>query len=97
MMTYLSIDELIALRDRLTDRRDEAVDYVAVDQIDAKLAQVPAGERNDVDLLLGRTCAVLPVREGWYVGPAVMLMQPDTIALLEQTRLIFEAAQPIEY
>lgn len=39
----------------------------------------------------------MEVEPGWYVNPAVTLMQPDTIALLEQTRLIFEQSEPIEY
>lgn len=63
MTPYISVDDLIELRNRLTDRRDEQIDYVAVDEIDAQLHDVPPGTRNDVDLLLGRGEAVLPERQ----------------------------------
>jgi hypothetical protein len=36
------------------------IDTRAVAHIDAVLRDIPAGQRNDVDLLLGRRCAVLP-------------------------------------
>ncbi len=94
------VNALIAAREHLTNRRDEQVDWQAVDFIDAQLSQVPPGDDNRVDLLLGRSCAVLPdyeVKPGWYVAPAVVSMRPETIALIEATRLIFEAAEPIEY
>jgi hypothetical protein len=61
------IDYLIAQRERLTNRRDEQIDFDAVAAIDAKLRQVPAGTRNDVDLALGRPEAVLPARPDY--GP----------------------------
>lgn len=60
-MTTRKIDQLIARRNKLTNRRDGLYDHKVVDDIDKKLAALsPAGERNDVDLLLGRTCATLP-------------------------------------
>lgn len=61
-MTPQEIDLIIAARDRLTNVRDEQVDWEAVDAFDAALADVPAGTDNRVDLLLGRMCAVLPQR-----------------------------------
>ena len=57
-MTDEQIDHLIGARNRLTGRR--FIDSRAVDHIDAVLRDVPAGQRNDVDLLLGRRCAKLP-------------------------------------
>ncbi len=59
--TPAQIARLIARRERLTNRRDERINFPAVKEIDAQLAQVPAGERNDVDLLLGRPCAQLSI------------------------------------
>lgn len=53
-MNDAKIAKLIASRNRLTDRRDGLTDSKRVAAIDAQLAAVPAGERNDVDLLLGR-------------------------------------------
>lgn len=61
-MTDNDINALIAIRERATNRIDEQIDWNAVDPIDAQLAQVPPGQRNDVDLLLGRPDAVLPER-----------------------------------
>lgn len=60
-LTDAQIDRLIARRNRLTNRRG-TYNKPAVDGIDAQLSQVPAGERNDIDLLLGRSCATLPKR-----------------------------------
>lgn len=48
------ITRLIKRRERLTNRRDERINIPAVNEIDAQLAQLPAGERADVDALLGR-------------------------------------------
>jgi hypothetical protein len=59
-MTPDKIDRLIARRAKLTSRR--SINQPAVDEIDAQLATVTPGERNDVDLLLGRLCAILPER-----------------------------------
>lgn len=67
-MTPQEIDLIIAARDRLTDRRDEQVDWEAVRHFDEVLATVPPGERNDVDLLLGRACAVLPPRTDYNLN-----------------------------
>jgi hypothetical protein len=61
-MTDEQIDQLIAVRNYQTNRRDELTDWAQVDSIDVLLRDVPPGQRNDVDLLLGRLCAVLPVR-----------------------------------
>jgi hypothetical protein len=56
-----AIIRLIARRDRLTNRRDGRLNRPALDEIDAQLSALcPAGQSNDVDLLLGRSCAVLP-------------------------------------
>lgn len=76
------IDYLIGQRNKLTNRRDEWVDWKRVDAIDEKLKQVEPGERNDVDLLLGRPEARLAARvvtrleeeerrEGWITPPTV--------------------------
>lgn len=57
------INLLISARDRLTNRRDECLDYAAIDNIDSLLSTCEPGRRNDVDLLLGRMCATLPDRD----------------------------------
>jgi hypothetical protein len=62
-MTDDQINRMIAARNKLTNVRDERIDWTTVDAIDTMLRDVPAGQRNDVDLLLGRSCAVLPTRE----------------------------------
>lgn len=36
-------------------------------------------------------------RHGYIINPVVTLEQPETIALIEMTRIIFEQAAPIEY
>ena len=63
-MTDNQIDTIIEARNLLTNRSGD-VDFSAeaiIDRIDAVLRDVPPGQRNDVDLLLGRPCAVLPKR-----------------------------------
>ena len=61
-MTTDQIDALITRRNKLTNRRDGLTDSKRVKRIDAQLEQVPAGQDNRVDLLLCRSCAVLPER-----------------------------------
>lgn len=102
--TNTQINELIASRNCLTNRRDELIDLDAVDHIDNILRDVPAGQRNDVDLLLGRSCAVLPKRKSevkrvWSVNPAYTLdnLPAETKELIEMTRRIWRDAKPIEY
>lgn len=56
------IDHLIAAREAITNRTEDYINLKAVDAIDALLSDVPPGQRDDVDLLLGRTCAELPER-----------------------------------
>lgn len=56
-MEQSKIDKLIKRRDSLLTRRDGLYDHAVVDRIDAQLAQVPPGQREDVDYALGR---VLP-------------------------------------
>ena len=108
--TQEQIDRLIAIRERLTNRRDEQIDFVAVDLIDNMLREVTPGQRNDVDLLLGRSCAVLPSRSAYYEVLAQLqdaaheagvtaewTPAPDTAAMI---RLVWDALQnqpPIEY
>lgn len=53
----IDVDGLIARRNKLTDRRDGLTDSNVINRIDAKLREIPTGQREDVDLLLGR---VLP-------------------------------------
>jgi hypothetical protein len=62
------IERLIARRDLLTNRRDGLTDSKEIAKIDRKLATVPEGVNNDVDLRLGRTCAKLPEQPDY--GPA---------------------------
>lgn len=52
--TSEQIVKLIARRERLTNRRDERINFPAVNEIDARLKLIPVGERPDVDALLGR-------------------------------------------
>lgn len=79
-----AIDKLIARRNKLTNRRDSLTDWSLIDKIDENLAQLsPAGERNDVDLLLGRTCATLPQR------PHIVMVAVDTDAKQET---VYDAA-----
>lgn len=102
-MTDETINALVATRNRLTNRRDEQVDWGAVDLIDAILRDVPPGQRNDVDLLLGRPTAVLPPRAALQAAceengvTEYRWLRADTVSMIEMTRIIFEAAEPIEY
>ena len=69
-MTDQQIDRLIAARNNITDRieSDEHDQHTA--EIDALLREVAPGTRNDVDRLLGRTCAVLPARVDYGLSAA---------------------------
>lgn len=95
-MTDETINALIATRERLTNLRDEQIDWTAVDLIDDVLSEVPPGQDNRVDLLLGRSCAVLPERDALQAacyGKGVMQWKrykPITIADAERFRLISE-------
>ena len=107
-MTDEQIDHIIGARNRLTSRPDGLIDTRAVDHLDAVLRDVPAGQRNDVDLLLGRRCAVLPDYEAlqaacaevgqgatWYQYGGIADVTPD-----DMRRIAQDAAQnqePIEY
>lgn len=59
-LTTERITRLINRRERLTNRRDGRINFPAVNEIDAQLAQLPAGERPDVDALLGRYPSMRP-------------------------------------
>ena len=61
-MNDRKITELLRKRDKMLTRRDGLYDHAVIDAIDAQLAAVEPGKRNDVDLALGRTCATLPDR-----------------------------------
>ena len=61
-LTQEQISALVKIRNQMTNRRDEQIDHIAVDLLDDVLRDVPPGQRNDVDLLLGRMCAQLPNR-----------------------------------
>lgn len=61
-MTDERINRLMRRRAKLTNRRDEHINRPAIAEIDAQLATVAPGQRNDVDLALGRPCAQLPPR-----------------------------------
>lgn len=92
-MTDDRIDYLIAQRNKLLQRRDALYDRKRIDAIDAKLRDVPPGERNDVDLALGRHEAQLPVREGYFVNPVVTL----TISVFDaEMRRLCADYDPIE-
>ncbi len=68
-MNDQQIDRLIARRDKLLTRRDGLYDHAVINRIDAKLrAACPAGQRNDVDMALGRLCAVLPPRVDYHIA-----------------------------
>lgn len=86
-MTEDTINVLIKLREHATNKRDEQIAWGAVDLIDAQLRKVPPGQRNDVDLLLGRTCAVLPPDEAIKVSAAqsrvTAELTPQQVAQLE--------------
>ncbi len=62
MTTTPITDEQIAKwlekRNTLLERRDGLYKHSIIDRIDAQLAQVPAGQNNEVDQALGRECAV---------------------------------------
>lgn len=62
-MTPKQIDKLIKRRDKLLTRRDGLYDHSVIDRIDAQLRDVPPGQNNEVDLALGRSCAIHPLRE----------------------------------
>lgn len=83
-MTTDQIDRLINRRNKLTNRRDGRLNRPALDEIDAKLREVPDGQDNRVDKLLGRPCAVLPTRAEYTVTQAEQFRlecegQPDGI------------------
>lgn len=80
----MDIDKAIRRYNKLASRRDERINVPALNEIAAKLAKVPAGTRNDVDLLLGRP-AELPERAEYQMRPAT-----DTAAA---TEAIAELAQ----
>lgn len=61
-MNDRKITELLRKRDKMLTRRDGLYDHAVIDEIDAQLAAVEPGTRNDVDLALGRMCATLPDR-----------------------------------
>ena len=69
-MTDQQIDRLIAARNNITDRIESDEYYQSTADIDALLRDVPPGTRNDVDRLLGRTCAVLPARVDYGLSAA---------------------------
>lgn len=81
-MTDAEITRLIEVRNTITNRRD--LDFNPdTGSIDAQLATVPPGQRNDVDLLLGRPNAVLPdyyTKPGWIVSQAVTLEEMKRIS-----------------
>lgn len=107
-MTDEQIARLIARRDRLTGRSDERINRPALDEIDAQLATVPPGQRNDIDLLLGRPGAILPPRDALAraaaeSGAEAQWLTPREVARLNNDSMARIAAdamqnqQPIEY
>ena len=61
-MTDEQIDAVIAKRNDITSLRTFWHRLDELDRLDARLRTVPPGQRNDVDRLLGRACAVLSPR-----------------------------------
>lgn len=62
-MNEQKINRLIEQRNKLLQRRDSLYDHERVNRIDAKLsAAVAPGQRQDVDLLLGRVLPSYAVR-----------------------------------
>lgn len=94
-MTPDKIAELLSKRDRLLTRRDGLYDHAVIKRIEAQLGEVEPGVNNQVDLALGRTCAVLEQyaqRPGW--------IQSQAVTLEEMKRISADAMQneaPIEY
>lgn len=83
-MNTEQIDRIINRRNKLTNRRDGRLNRPALDEIDAKLREVPPGTDNRVDLALGRPCAVLPMRAEYTAAQAEQYRleaegQPDGI------------------
>lgn len=83
MDTNQKIDLYIKRRNKLTSRRDGLIDSKTIAYIDARLSELSiAGQRNDVDLLLGRPCAVLPDRGALFAAS----MSPELAADVEAVR-----------
>lgn len=83
-LTAEMIDHLIGARNRITERRDEMIDFRAVDHIDAVLSAVPHGERPDVDAMLGRKRIVMVQHADLCTErTALAELTDDEIALME--------------
>lgn len=89
------IAKLIARRERLTNRRDEHINYPAVDEIDARLALIPVGKRPDVDALLGRRWSSDADRREWHDAAAQQTAQAAQQKMSEFQAHLSELADPI--
>jgi hypothetical protein len=99
-MTDQQIDRLIAARNSLTDVCLPEGVYADTAAIDALLSEVAPGMRNDVDRLLGRTCATLTPRVDYGLSAAELAVEALYISvdeMLETTRRIWRETEPIEY
>lgn len=87
---------LIRARNNITDRIESDEHDTNTADIDALLSEVPAGYDNTVDLLLGRSCAVLPERPAYFVNPAATLLDaaPLGTAKAEQFAAHVATVQP---
>lgn len=83
------INRLIAKREEMTSRRDGLYDHRLIDKIDERLATVPPGTRNDVDLLLGRR-AELPERVEYQLRPN------STQAEIDRQQRIYEQLSAVK-
>ena len=79
-MNDLEIALLVRARNNITDRIESDEHDTNTADIDAILSTVPPGYDNDVDLLLGRMCAILPQRPAYFVNPAVTLRDAAPLA-----------------
>lgn len=94
------ITKLIARRERLTNRRDERINFPAVNEIDTRLALIPVGERPDVDALLGRRAECQrwssdADRSAWHDAAAKQATQAAQAKVSEFEAHLAELADPI--
>jgi hypothetical protein len=86
--TDTQIALLIKARNKITDVMVHDSISIDTSDIDALLSAVPAGYDNAVDLLLGRSCAKLPDRPGYFSSQDATLAEiADMIARCDEQRI----------
>lgn len=95
-LTTERIARLITRRERLTNRRDGRINFPAVDEIDEKLREVPAGERPDVDALLGRYPSMRPATDTSAATAHVAELASDKMSEFEAHMRLLCADYEIE-